>query len=56
MVPTSEGTPLSIEYHIQPQPRGYAMKSLWSSGNNYVRLEAHITVIEKLNWDLNLQV
>lgn len=58
LVPSDNGPPVSLKYHLQRQPTGYAIRSTISKADQDVHLEGHLTTkhTHARHWDLHIKV
>lgn len=54
--PRNGGPPLSLQYHLQPQATGYAIRSILRRAEHHASLEGHLTAKHKYDWDLHIEV
>lgn len=54
--PRDNGEPISLQYHLQPQPTGYAIRSEMRQAQHHASLEGHLTAKHIYNWDLHIRV
>lgn len=54
--PKDNGSPTWLQYRLQPQPTGYAVRSEVRQDQHHITLEGHLTAKHTYNWDLNIRV